>query len=207
LSKIAIPLIIIIQLFYVTTATFGVKQELKYNLARLFQRIEYTSKRMSYKEFFSEELFKTIDKYIGIEKQSYKIGCIGFHPSIAQYNGFITLDAYMNNYPLEYKIKFRKIIAGELEKNTINKNYFDDWGNRCYFFIHNLTKNNVNNIKTSALRETELDYDIKAFKEMGGEYFFSTVKITNADKIHLKYLNTFEKPDLPWRIHLYQVNL
>jgi hypothetical protein len=85
--------------------------------------------------------------------------------------------------------------------------YFDDWGHRCYFFIHNLKKNKVYNIKTSGLRESEIDFNIKAFKEMGGKYFFSTVKITNAEKIGLKFLKTFEKDDLPWRIHLYRVNI
>ncbi|PKL19064.1 MAG: hypothetical protein CVV49_02660 [Spirochaetae bacterium HGW-Spirochaetae-5] len=206
-SRISIPLIIMVQLVYVVLSPFGAKQELKYNIIGLFQKVEYTSNRMSFREFYSEELFKKIDNYIGDNKNTYRIGCIGFHPSIAQYNGFITLDAYMTNYPLEYKNRFRKIIAGELEKNPINRMYFDDWGNRCYFFIHNLNRHKVNNIKTSKLKETELNFDIKAFKEMDGKYFFSTVKITNADKIFLKYLKTFEMADLPWRIYLYQVNM
>ena len=161
---------------------------------------------MSYKEFYSVELFKEIDDYIAGQKNTYRIGCIGFHPAIAQYNGFYTLDFYLPNYPLEYKTRFRKIIAGELEKNPANRMYFDDWGNRCYFFIHDFYRA-CNNIKTSGIQETELDFDIKSFKEMGGNYFFSTVKIINADSICLKYLKTFERKDLPWRIYLYQASI
>ena len=206
-SKVLIPAIIIFQLLFVILFPFAAKQELKYNIIRLFKKVEYAPRMMSYKEFFSVELFKEIDSYIGEEKENYRIGCIGFQPAVVQYNGFYTLDGYMNNYPLEYKLKFRKIIAAELEKNPENKMYFDDWGHRCYFFIHKLNKNNVYNIKTSDLKESEVDFDIKVFSEMGGKYFFSTVKITNAEKIGLKFLKTFEKDDLPWRIHLYKVDI
>lgn len=206
-SVVLIPAILVIQMLYVVISPFGAKQELKYNIIRLFKKVEYAPRMMSYREFFSEELFKEIDNYLGEDKENYRIGCIGLQPAVAQYNGFYTLDGYMNNYPLEYKLRFRKIIAAELEKNPVNKMYFDDWGHRCYFFIHNLNKNKVYNIKTSNLGESEIDFNIKAFKEMGGKYFFSTVKITTAEKIGLKFLKTFEKDDLPWRIHLYMVNI
>src|SRR5699024_9806710 len=72
--------------------------------------------------------------YIGKETDTYKVGSAGLYPSIALYNGFYCIDGYSNNYSLEYKHEFRKIIENELNKNESLKAYFDDWGNRCYLF-------------------------------------------------------------------------
>lgn len=42
-------------------------------------------------------------------------------------HGFYTVDGYSNNYPLEYKHRFREVIAAELEKNEEVRVYFDLW--------------------------------------------------------------------------------
>ena len=59
---------------------------------------------------------------------------VGLDPMIAVMNDIKVIDGYHNIYPLNYKIKFRKIIEKELEKNNVLKNYYDDWGNRIYAF-------------------------------------------------------------------------
>lgn len=70
----------------------------------------------TFREFYASEQFKEIKEYIGRPQDSYRVASIGLHPSIAQYNGFYTLDTYNNLYPLSYKYEFRKIIEKELEK-------------------------------------------------------------------------------------------
>ena len=97
----------------------------------------------SFKQFYATEQFEDIDQYIGAPKSSYRVASIGLHPAIAQYNGFYTLDTYNNYYPLEYKHQFRKIIAAELDKNATLKEYFDEWGGRCYIFVDELGKNTI----------------------------------------------------------------
>ena len=93
----------------------------------------------SYKEFYDENLFDIIEKSISTSKRTnYNIVCIGLSPSILEYNGYHTLDGYFYQYPLSYKHKFRKIIEKELEKSSLLKSYYDDWGSRCYIFSSEL---------------------------------------------------------------------
>lgn len=88
--------------------------------------------------FYAEEQFEKISNYIGRDKAEYRVVSLGIHPAIAQYNGFYTLDGDFANYPLSYKHQFRKIIAGELEKNESLKKYYDNWGCRVYLFSSEL---------------------------------------------------------------------
>ena len=81
---------------------------------------EYNLNDITYKEFYSEELFDEIEKYIEKDKQSYKVVSIGIHPSIADIMVY-TLDGYLTNYDLDYKHQFREIISPELKKM---KTYF-----------------------------------------------------------------------------------
>jgi len=155
------------------------------------------------KQFYAVDLFQQIKEYIGQPQQTYRVGSIGLHPAIAQYNGFYTLDTYNNYYPLEYKHEFRKIIAKELDKNQELKTYFDQWGGRCYLFVSELGKNyEFKKDSTQVIHHLELNMD--AFKAMGGRYIFSSVPILNADEDGLLLLHTFDNPDSAWRIYLYQ---
>ena len=80
--------------------------------------------KINFKQFFAEELFTKIKSDIGDKTNSFRIVSLGIHPSIASYNGFFTLDFYLNNYPLKYKHEFRQIISGELKKNMELQKFF-----------------------------------------------------------------------------------
>lgn len=170
--------------------------------------------QLTYQKFFSEELFTEIEKYINRPKKGYRIASIGLHPSITHYNGFFTLDGYSYNYPLAYKHQFRKVIAKELQKMPkVKRDYFDEWGGRCYIFADELysklpwyrfamiTKNYSDKNK---IMIENLEVDTKAFKKMGGVYIFSAVKILNSDENRLKFLKAFENKESPWRIYIYE---
>ena len=108
------------------------------------------------------------------------------HPTIAQYNGFYTLDSYQNLYSLEYKNKFREIIADELEKNHRMKNYFDAWGSRCYVFVAELFGKGKCYLNCSKYETDSIDHfeiDTKALSALGGKYIFSAVPINNYEKL------------------------
>ena len=96
--------------------------------------------RISFHQFYSPELFAEIKDHIGKPQQSYRVVSLGMHPGIALYNGFYLADGYLSDYPLEYKHRFRKVIAAELAKNEDIKDYFDGWGARCYLFSAELDK-------------------------------------------------------------------
>ncbi|MCH8902303.1 MAG: hypothetical protein IIA45_00065 [Bacteroidetes bacterium] len=157
----------------------------------------------TYHEFYAEELFEEIKQFISKPIDSYRVISIGIHPSIAQYNGFYTLDGYFNNYPLEYKHQFRKVISNELDKDDKLKSYFDNWGSRCYAFSAELGQSYLNPRPTKI---NNLDFDFKVLKQMGGEYIISSAEIDTKNEQVIQLQRTFEHPNSYWQIHLYKVN-
>lgn len=156
---------------------------------------------LSWNDFYATDMFSEIIDYIGKDTSTYKVGSVGLYPSIALYNGFYCIDGYSNNYSLEYKHEFRKIIAEELEKDDDLKTYFDEWGNRCYLFSSEIpfqyyfTKN-------SKMEIEDWDVNINQLKNMGCDYILSTIKINNQN---LALQNQFEMALHSYEIYLYKV--
>ncbi|QNG58578.1 hypothetical protein H4O14_12045 [Bacillus sp. PAMC26568] len=161
-------------------------------------------KKPSVKEFYAEEQFDEIKKYIGMPVEEYRVASLGIHPAIAQYNGFFTLDTYNNFYPLTYKYQFRRIIENELSKNNRVRIYFDEWGGRCYLFSSELGKHYMYK-KNSTKRLKDLELNIEPFKQMGGTYIFSGLPIDHPEQNQLVLDKVFNSPDSAWRIYLYKV--
>ncbi|MDQ0415542.1 DUF6044 family protein [Mesobacillus stamsii] len=158
----------------------------------------------SFGEFYAVQEFTEIKKFIGRPVQDYRVASLGLHPAIAQYNGFYTLDTYNNFYPLSYKHQFRKIIAPELAKNKTLAKYFDQWGGRSYIFVDELGKHYMFS-KDSTKVIQNLNLDMEAFKQMGGEYILSAVPIENAQENQLDLQRIFQTNDAYWKIYLYKV--
>ena len=89
---------------------------------------------------------------------------VGLDPMAAVMNDIRVIDGYHNIYPLNYKIRFRKIIEKELEKNIELKNYYDNWGSRVYAFY-----NDENNIMLN----------FQSAKTLGANYVISKFAIKN----------------------------
>src|SRR5690625_6580706 len=106
------------------------------------------------------------------------------HPTIAQYNGFYTLDTYNNAFPLEYKKEFRKIIAPELEKSGNLETYYDTWGGGLYMYVSELAKHYMFS-KYSERSVEELDINTEERRDLGGEYVFFAYPIENAKEKEL----------------------
>lgn len=160
---------------------------------------------LSYREFFSEELFQNIADYIGTPQSDYRVICLGFHPSIAQYNGFYTLDSYQSNYPLEYKHEFRQIIEKELDKNDEMRVYFDNWGSRCYVFVDDIYGMGYLINKNDNICIQNIDLNITALNHMNASYIISSVEICNFERNNLNLLYIFENDASPWRLWLYEI--
>ena len=158
----------------------------------------------TYRQFFAEDLFAQIDADIGLSQESYRIINIGLHPAIAQYNGFYTLDGYSNNYPLEYKYRFRNIISYELAKDEELRTYYDEWGSRCYVLVDELDKN-FYCTKEANIVINNLQLNTTALYDMGCSYVFSAVNISNYLANSLDLSGVYEHEDSAWRIYLYEV--
>jgi len=157
--------------------------------------------RPSYQEFYAESLFTEVKDFIDRPTEDYRVISIGMHPAIAQYNGFYTLDGYFPNYPLKHKLKFREVIAPELEKNSVLKNYYDSWGSRCYA-LNNALKRFFLNPNVKLIKE--LDFNFGVLNEMGGHYILSAGEIDTKNVKSLQLEGVFEHPDSFWKIYLYK---
>lgn len=161
----------------------------------------------SFTQFFEPSLFAEIKSHIGRPQRDYRVVSVGLHPSVAQYNGFYTLDGYQNNFPLVYKNEFRKIIAGELNKDESMRVFFDDWGSRCYIFsaeIWRRCKVDYDKLQDHSA-VSELILDTEQLKKMGGQYIFSALPILNYAEIGLKFEKGFSGMNSQREIYLYKV--
>lgn len=162
----------------------------------------------TFKSFFAEKQFKEIRDYIQERKviQDFNVISIGLHPSIAQYNGFKTLDSYQNNYSLEYKHEFRFIIERELEKSEYLMDYFDNWGSRCYAFSSELLLNFPNKRESMGKVIAVPDFNWDRFKNMNGKFILSSCEMDTSQSPNVKLLKSFESIESYWKIWLYEVS-
>jgi hypothetical protein len=158
----------------------------------------------TFSQFFASDLFAEVDRFIGKPKDSYRVVSVGMHPSIAQFNGFYTLDAYLSNYPLSYKRRFRGIIAKELDKSAEIRDYFDGWGNRCYVFSSELGEGSLWPGRYHFVVHN-LQLDTKQLRAMGGQYVISAVYIENSAQDGLRLEKEFSSPGSYWHVYLYSV--
>jgi hypothetical protein len=135
----------------------------------------------SFKEFYAADLFEIIKSQIQQPNTNFRVLCIGFHPAVAQYNGFYTLDGYLPTYPIEYKHQFRKVIEGELNKNDDIKKYFDRWGSRCYAFTDDIGKDYHPGKKLLG-QINSLEFNFEQIKHLGGSYIISAKEISPSIK-------------------------
>ncbi|MGY5871682.1 MAG: DUF6044 family protein [Candidatus Thorarchaeota archaeon] len=175
-----------------------------YNWAVVSRNQGGQDQEVTYREFYAEDLFTQIRDDIGIPQEVYRIINIGIHPAVAQHSGFHTLDGYLNNYPLEYKLQFRNIISYELAKDEDIAIYFDGWGSRCYTFVAELGRDFLCT-KSKNLSVGNLELNVTALYEMNCSYVFSAVEILNAGDNNLSLLQTYETAESIWRIYVYEL--
>ncbi|WP_198045030.1 DUF6044 family protein [Spirosoma montaniterrae] len=179
-------------------------KEWRINVGKLFGAVT-EAEQPSYRAFFAEKQFTKIRTFIGRPPESYRVICLGMHPSVAQYNGFYTLDSYQNNYPLPYKHAFRRIIAPELAKGSKKmRTYYDAYGCRVYLYTAELGMNYLFG-KTSNAAVNNLKINANALKEMGGQYVISAVPIRNASQNQLRLESIFNDSESYWKVWLYRV--
>lgn len=178
---------------------------LRPNLSKLLKGGDYYA--LDWDRFFAEDIFSQIDSAIGKPKDSYHVISVGIYPAAAAYNGFYCLDGYSNNYPLEYKHTFRRIMEGELEKSDYIRDFFDNWGNRCY-----ITTAEQANYYTFEKKWNSVIYDLDLntdkLKELDCQYVFSAAYLMNAEEKGLTLLREtpFETEGSWYHVYVYVVD-
>jgi hypothetical protein len=164
---------------------------------------------LRFREFASPALFREIQEHIGRPLHAYRVASLGMPASLATLNGFHTADGYLGNYPLDYKHRFRKLIAAELARNGHLRREFDLWGARCHVASHELRSwergpNFPGYTKRDQPRRvTRLALDPEALADLGIDYLLSAVEIAAPERSGLEPVRTFSREDSPWEIHLY----
>lgn len=121
------------------------------------------------------------------------------------YHGFYCLDGYSNNYSLEYKHRFREIIAPELDKSEYLEDSFDHWGNRCYLFSAECP--GYYTIEKGGFYFQDYTIDAESLRQLGGSYLLSAAYIDHSEDTGLELMRpeAFETENSYYRIYLYRV--
>lgn len=171
-------------------------------------RVTRNTQGISFREFFADDLYADIREYIGKPQSEYRVVSVGLYPSIASYHGFYVADFYMNYYPVEYKRKFREIIAEELSRSQFFTDYYDNWGSRVYAFSVELEGDLVGFSRrrrepNRVGKIEKLLFSTDAMKKMNVQYIFSRVEILD-DKFKLE--KVFNSHESIWSVYLYSIN-
>ena len=180
--------------------------DVKSNLQRL-RSAEYPA--MSYSDYYAIGVLEQVREYLraeeGLTQEEYRVVSLGIDPAAALYHGFYCLDGYSNNYSLDYKHSFRRVIAPALDKSDYLREYYDNWGNRCYLF--GTESPGYYTIEKGGFYFQHLEIDVEALRELGGDYLFSAAYIANSEELGLVLMREepFETEGSYYRIYLYAV--
>ncbi len=173
--------------------------KINYNTIRANYEGQCQSADLSYNEFYSETLFDKIKRDINYDGEWS--AAFGMHPAVLSYNQISTLDGYHSWYTLDYKHRFRSIIAPELDNSERMKGYFDDWGGRAYIFSEEVSYQPVRDLGADSV---QIRIDTEAFKIMKGRYIFSRVEISNAEDLFLGLKGIYTDKNSPYTIYVYE---
>ncbi|MPM35337.1 hypothetical protein SDC9_81927 [bioreactor metagenome] len=185
----------IMQICYIITVPVEYNDSVK----NLFHKNFESKGNITYSEFYSQSLFSKIKKDVNYNGEA--VIAFGYHPAVLTYNGFNTIDGYMNSYPLTYMKKFRELIAPELEINERDRAYFDMWGGRLYVYSSEMSYEPTRNKVTDSVN---LNINMNIFSELKGKYILSRGKIKNSDELGIKLLNTYDDESGIYTIYLYE---
>lgn len=157
--------------------------------------------QVSYREFYSTDLFKEAKEDIGYCGQWS--AAYGFHPAVLEYNDISTIDGYLGFYEQWYKEEFRKVIAPALDRVEASREYFDTWGARAYLYP-GTDLSVVSSFKSFQITDQDIYIDIDAFKALGGRYIFSRIELTNAGEAGLVLTGVYTQEDSPYTLYVYQ---
>jgi hypothetical protein len=126
----------------------------------------------SFRQFFAPEQFARVAASIPEDRSRFRIITFGMSPTVTSFNGFRGAGLYEPVFSLRYKREFRKIIAAELAKDAQIREYFDDWGSRCYLFQAHALDWMRNE---SAPQHVDINYD--QLRRMNVAYIVSSVAL------------------------------
>ncbi len=202
-----IPTLSLIVMVVILIPTMGLIMS-NSNYYRHLYQMKYGTNRtghITWEKYYAEDLMEELEQAIGKDMSTYRVAHLGISPTPALVHGFYTVDGYSNNYSLDYKHRFREVIAEEIEQIEETRIYFDDWGNRCYLF-NSFIGTYYRMPKNSGVTFQGLQFDMDSLKELDCEYIFSGAEILDAERMGLDFLGYYETENSYWGIWLYELN-
>ncbi len=161
----------------------------------------------TFRQFYSSKQFQEIIEKTNLNKETNRIGCIGFFPSVANFNGLKSIGAYTNFYPLEFHKDFYEIIKKEIVQDSALYNYFTKWGNRVYLFDNDLElKYYANQTFFKKFKpQIKSDLNISLLREFGVSHIFSVSEIINHKQQGINLIYLSKDPNYYYRIYIYKI--
>ena len=200
---LAVKLLVLVCILFPTVQEIKLESNFYLNVNQINNGSGITG-YITWEDYYSEELMGRLEEVIGRDMSTYRVAHLGISPAPSLMHGFYTVDGYSNNYPLEYKHLFRRIIEKELLKNEQTRLYFDEWGSRCYLF-NGATGNAWMLGKTTDIKYEGLEFDMEALSNLGCEYIFSAGEIVDCEEMGLSFLGYYETENSFWGIWLYKL--
>lgn len=206
--RIPAVLILLFELFWVLDEPPETEHELAANYRELAAQIRGAgTEQVTYADFLATPVYEQVKEYIGLPPESYRVISVGIDPARAAFNGFYCADGYHNNYPLEYKARFRKAIAANLRRDDWAAWRYDDWGSRVYAFIPGAHKSGYRAKKRIRKKPIE-NFSLKtsALRELGVKYVLTAARFADERKFPgLRYVQEFTAKGVPLAVHVYAV--
>ena len=159
-------------------------------------------KNPSFQDFYDTELFESVKLIIDKPIDTYRIVSIGLHPAVTHYNGFSTLDGYITSYPLSYKHEFREVIKDELNRDSSIKDYYDNWGSRCYVFSSEIGTNFLGN-GLESIDKLYLDYE--KLYDLGCNYILSAARINDDENLKIELVGNVNSSKGFMNVYIYRL--
>lgn len=159
------------------------------------------SYNISYKHFYSTELFETIKNEIAYSGES--VCAFGYHPAVLMYNGFNCIDGYISVYPYKDMVLWHNLMSPEFEHNKTDRSYFDSWGGRRYIYNENLSFQPTTEKKHEPVN---FDVDMEILRnDFKCHYILSRAEIANAKEQNLKLKGIFDSDKSLYKIFVYEL--
>ncbi len=188
----------------------------KANLVNSYNKISYNEREkynglISFNDFYATNIFEKCKTSMSKIEEKPVCVALGIYPGILNFNNINTIDHYTNNYSLEYKDKFRRIIEGEINKSEEIKSKFDDYGNRCYLFSKELLKKfdpprgGLISKFEEPIHIKNLAIDTKALTDMNCNFIISSVIIDNRIELNLELIDSITYRNSIYNIYIYHI--
>ena len=166
---------------------------------------------MTFSQYYAPQLFKKIKTYIPQPYEKNRLISYAIDPSLSLYNGLYTIDGYSTNYPLSYKYKFIQTQPDCLLPDMIgwkkngNKKMYNEWGSKLNLLCVDSRPQNYYRFKERNILELPLNASIDGICQLNGKYLLSGIRIQDAEKKHLQFIQHFSASDVPWELFLYRL--